>query len=447
MSTSVQEQLQAPQSDRGAAANGNGGAEAVAARSYEPKAPPMDRISRPSLALERRLLEAFLDLAQCRDLAVRLWDGEEVAAPGATPSTRVHVFRRGTLYRILWNPLLEFGDAYARGDLAIEGDLVSLMTSIFRGIANPNFARSWRVRLANWLSKPRKNSLKRSQDNVWRHYDIGDDFYELWLDREMVYTCAYFANPEATLEEAQTAKLDHVCRKVRLRPGDRVIEAGCGWGSLALHMAKKYGAKVRAFNISKTQLEYARRRARVEGLDSQVEFIDDDYRNITGECDAFVSVGMLEHVGRENYEALGRVIDRCLTRDGRGLLHSIGQNTPLEVNPWIRKRIFPGAYPPTLREALSVLEPFGFSILDVENLRLHYARTLRHWLSRFEASTDRVATMYDVEFVRTWRLYLAGSVAGFEVGALQLFQIVFARPDLNDLPWTRAHLYESAAPR
>jgi cyclopropane-fatty-acyl-phospholipid synthase len=441
----LQEQRQASQSD-GGGVQGNGGVEAVSARAYEPQAPPYDPVCSPPHSLEKRLVERLLEVAQCWDVGVRLWDGTVVSAPGATPKFCIHVFRRRTMYLILGNPLLEFGDAYARGEIGVEGDLVALLESIYRGIANPDFGKSWRVRMTHWFNRRRKNSLKRSQDNVWRHYDIGDDFYELWLDREMVYTCAYFANPEATLEEAQTAKLDHVCRKLRLRPGDRVTEAGCGWGSLALHMAKKYGARVRAFNISKAQLEYARRRARVEGLDSQVEFIDDDYRNITGECDAFVSVGMLEHVGRENYEALGRVIDRCLSPNGRGLLHSIGQNTPAEVNPWIRKRIFPGAYPPTLREALSVLEPFGFSILDVENLRLHYAQTLRHWLSRYEASVDQVAAMFDEKFVRTWRLYLSGSIAGFKVGALQLFQIVFARPDLNDLPWTRAHLYETAAP-
>ncbi|MBI2291063.1 MAG: class I SAM-dependent methyltransferase, partial [Betaproteobacteria bacterium] len=168
---------------------------------------------------------------------------------------------------------------------------------------------------------------------------------------------------------------------------------------------------------------------------------EDDYRNISGRYDAFVSVGMLEHVGREHYGELGRVIDRCLPRNGRGILHSIGQDQPALLNAWIEKRIFPGAYPPTLREMLAILEPQELSVLDVENLRLHYALTLEHWLRRFEDARERVSEMYDERFVRTWRLYLAGSLAAFNTGNLQLFQVLFARAGSNDMPWTRAHLY------
>jgi cyclopropane-fatty-acyl-phospholipid synthase len=254
----------------------------------------------------------------------------------------------------------------------------------------------------------------------------------------MLYTCAYFPTAETSLEEAQQAKMDLVCRKIWLRPGERVIEAGCGWGALALHMAKHYGVKVRAFNISQEQIAYARDRAAREGLAGRAEFIEDDYRNVSGECDAFVSVGMLEHVGLPDYPALGGVMDRTLAPDGRGLLHFIGRNQPMLLNPWIRKRIFPGAYPPALREvAERVLEPFDFSVTDVENLRLHYGKTLEHWLQRFDAAADTVAGMFDEPFVRAWRMYLAGSKAAFTTGTMQLFQIVFARGTSSALPWTR----------
>jgi cyclopropane-fatty-acyl-phospholipid synthase len=236
--------------------------------------------------------------------------------------------------------------------------------------------------------------------------------------------------------------MDLVCRKLRLRPEESVIEAGCGWGALALHMATRYGVRVRAFNISREQIAWARSRAREMGVEHRVEFIEDDYRNIGGRCDAFVSVGMLEHVGREQYADLGRVIDRTVQPNGRGLLHSIGQDKPSLLNPWIESRIFPGAYPPTLREMLEVLEPWPFSVLDVENLRLHYALTLQHWLRRFEDARERVREMYDERFVRTWRLYLAGSLAAFNTGKLHLFQVVFARARSNDVPWTRAYLYD-----
>ena len=224
--------------------------------------------------------------------------------------------------------------------------------------------------------------MRGSRSNIHRHYNIGNDFYQLWLDEQLVYTCAYYAKPEMTLAEAQIAKMDHVCRKLGLKPGESVVEAGCGWGSLARHMARHYGVKVTAYNISTEQIRYARERAKAEGLDDKIQFIEDDYRTISGRYDAFVSVGMLEHVGRENFTALGGVVQRCLALNGRGLIHSIGRNLPRKTNPWLEKRIFPGAYIPSLREMLNVIEPCGLSVLDVENLRLHYARTLADWLRK-----------------------------------------------------------------
>jgi cyclopropane-fatty-acyl-phospholipid synthase len=206
-------------------------------------------------------------------------------------------------------------------------------------------------------------------------------------------------------------------------------------------MAQNYGVKVRAFNISHEQVAFARERAQREGLGSSVEFVEDDYRNITGKYDAFVSVGMLEHVGVENYPGLGRVIQQCLGSVGRGLIHSIGRNRPAPMHPWIEKRIFPGAYPPSLGEMMQIFEPWNLSILDVENIRLHYARTLRHWMDLYEGATDRVAEMFDEKFVRMWRLYLAGSIAGFTTGTLQLFQVLFAPGQNNDVPWTRDYIY------
>jgi cyclopropane-fatty-acyl-phospholipid synthase len=198
---------------------------------------------------------------------------------------------------------------------------------------------------------------------------------------------------------------------------------------------------VRAYNISKQQVSYARQRAQEEGLSDRVEYVLDDYRNIEGEYEVFVSVGMLEHVGRRDYPALGDVIDRCLKPDGRGLIHTIGRVRPGPMNAWIERRIFPGAYPPSLKEMMDIFEPHRFSVLDVENLRLHYARTLELWLDRFEQNRDAITMMMDEEFVKAWRLYLAGSIAAFRVGELQLYQVVFTRSINNELSWSRAHLY------
>ena len=245
-----------------------------------------------------------------------------------------------------------------------------------------------------------------------------------------------------SLEQAQIAKMEHVSRKVGLRPGMRVIEAGCGWGALALHMARRYGVQVSAYNISRNQVEYARQSACEQGLQDRVEFIEDDWRNIRGECDAFVSVGMLEHVGLENYACLGDVIHRCLRPDGMGIIHSISQSDSRPLNPWIEQKIFPGAYPPTIAEMMSVFEPHRFAVLDVENLRLHYAETLRHWLRRFEDSVDTVREQFDETFVRTWRFYLTCSAVGFESGSLQLHQVVFAADSNHRLPRSRQYIYD-----
>ncbi len=371
-------------------------------------------------------------------IRLALWDGSSLGAH--TPLATVTIRDRRALFGLLRDPDIAFGDAYSEGRIEVDGDAGSSPAQALTGVLEQVYRApgSGSVR-----RRPRPSTQRRARRNIHHHYDIGNAFYALWLDPQLVYTCAYFPTPETTLEAAQRAKMDHVCRKLQLRPGESVIEAGCGWGALALHMAAHYGVSVRAFNISREQIAYARQRAAAEGLADRVEFIEDDYRNIEGGCDAFVSVGMLEHVGLEHYAEFGRVIDRTLARGrGRGLLHFIGRNHPAPLHPWIVRRIFPGAYPPTLAEATSrILEPWDLSVLDVENLRLHYARTLQHWLARFETSFERVVAMFDEPFARAWRLYLAGSLAGFSSGSLQLFQIAFARGRNNDLPWTRAEWY------
>lgn len=370
------------------------------------------------------------------------WSGERVAPQGIRPEQHVHISDRRTLRRLIANPQLNFGDAYSAGQVQVEGDLTKFMNLVYRVFAEVDLKNSIAQRLlAQWLYRPRRNSLAGSRDNIHRHYDLGNEFYALWLGDTMAYTCAYYPQAAASLEQAQTAKMDHVCRKLRIGATDSVVEAGCGWGSLALHIASRFGAKVRAFNISKEQIEFARDRARKLGLQDRVEFVEDDYRGISGRYDVFVSVGMLEHVGRENYLRLGQLVRRSLTSQGRGLIHSIGRNRPAPLHPWIERRIFPGAYAPSISEMMQIFEPSNLSVLDIENIRLHYARTLRHWLERYERAVDQVRTMFDETFVRMWRLYLAGSVAAFETGTLQLFQVVFTTRENNAIPLTREFMY------
>jgi cyclopropane-fatty-acyl-phospholipid synthase len=393
-----------------------------------------DALGRGSRA-DRWLLARLLSSLGSPPLELAIRGGARVAA--GTPVARVTFESRSTLLAMLADVPLRFGDAYSEGTVTVEGDLVSLLETVYRAGHRAGERDSLARRAALALHRPHGST----RDNIHHHYDIGNGFYELWLGATMAYTCAYYPEPTATLDVAQVAKMDHVCRKLRLKAGESVVEAGCGWGMLAMHMARRYGVRVRAFNISHEQILWARERAAREGLADRVEYVEDDYRNISGRYDAFVSVGMLEHVGVKNYPTLGGVIRRCLGGCGRGLIHSIGRNRPAPLQPWIEKRIFPGGYPPALSEMAHIFEAWDLSILDVENLRLHYAQTLHHWLALFEGASERVRTMFDEKFVRMWRLYLAGSVAAFTTGSLQLFQVVFAPGESNDIPWTRAHLY------
>jgi cyclopropane-fatty-acyl-phospholipid synthase len=373
------------------------------------------------------------------DVRLELWDGTGAANAPAEPIGALLVRDRRTLIGLATNPDLWFGEGYMSRRLDVRGSIRDVFAALSRAsLKDP----TWRERVAVVLAAA--NTLSGSRRNVQHHYDLGNEFYQLWLDRDLVYTCAYFPDRAMSLEAAQEAKLELVCQKLRLRPGETVCEAGCGWGALALHMARRYGVRVTAFNVSKEQLAYGRARAAREGLSHLVEFVDDDYRNAAGRFDAFVSVGMLEHVGLRHFSSLADVLRRTVKRDGgRGLLHFIGRDVPRPLNTWMRRRIFPGAYPPTLAEVTTrVLAPAGMSVIDVENLRLHYAQTLAHWVERFDAAQEQVAAAFGGEFTRAWRLYLSGSEAAFTTGWMQLFQVVFTPRESNPPSWTRLDPHE-----
>lgn len=394
-----------------------------------------------SRVIDAWLEEKVLKAIGRAPIRIVLENGEGIAIPDAAPVATVIIRDRRTLAELCIDPEVGFGDAYADGRIQVD-DLAKFLEAVYESWPNAPAARSWYACLTSKsMDLWQANTPSGSRRNIHRHYDLGNDFYKLWLDHQLVYTCAYFPTPSATLEEAQAAKMDLVCRKLRLQPGETVVEAGCGWGALSLHMAREYGVSVKGYNISHEQILFARERARREGLNGQVEFIEDDYRNISGKYDVFMSVGMLEHVRADRYPEFGEIIHRSIGDTGRGLLHFIGRSQEASFSRWIRKRIFPGANAPALRRALDIFEPRNYAVLDIENLRLHYAKTLEHWLDRFEQSQQQVMAMYDSRFVRAWRLYLAGSIAAFHSGSLQLFQVVFAGSRCQTPWWTRAPLY------
>ena len=394
---------------------------------------------------DRRLTRWIMSRAGNPRISVRLWNGDEFPVTDADPVACMELRSRRTLFDLIRSPSVGFGESYSKGLIEIHGDLLTFINEVTAAKTRRSVGRYYGPKFGSILQAMRENSLTRSWRNVHHHYDLGNEFYKLWLDERMVYTCAYFDPPTASLAEAQLGKLDHVCRKLNLRPGQKVVEAGCGWGALALHMAENYGVDVVAYNNSHEQVAFAREQAAARKLDGQATFVEDDYRNIDERCDVFVSVGMLEHVGVANFRNLGEIIKRSLKPDGVGLVHSIGRSHPQRMDPWIVKHIFPGGYVPSLGEMMTVFEPHRFSILDIENLRPHYARTCAMWLKNFETVADDVTKMYSEEFTRMWRLYLAGSSAGFESGTLQLYQILFTPLGNQHLPWTRDYQYPGEA--
>ncbi len=411
------------------------------ASARSPEAPMVSTTSRTT-AMDRWLARRVLSFIKGLPIEVALWDGSVLSASNEPISNRVSIHSRPVLASLLYDPALSFGDAFTRGEITVSGDLVRFFELL--GQAHRKTPRWLDNRMWRWWHWLSPNTRTAAKNHIHRHYDLGNDFYRLWLDQEMAYTCAYFSEPTLDLAGAQRAKFDHVAHKLRLKPGDRVVEAGCGWGGLALHLAREYGVSVTAYNISREQVAFARERAKSAGLEDRVVIVEDDWRSVDGQFDAFVSVGMLEHVGPENFRELGSVIHRSLKPRGLALLHTIGRNLATPVDRWTEKRIFPGGCPPSLRQMMDIFETHDFSILDVENLRQHYARTLECWRDNFEMQTATVERMFDANFVRMWRLYLSASIANFSTGWMQLFQVVFTHGQNNDVPWTRADLYEGS---
>lgn len=378
-------------------------------------------------------------------ISVRLWDGHEFPVSDEPPVACLEFLSRRAVLKLLMAPSIGFGECYSQGLIDVRGDFRMFMNEITAAVTRKGSRRYHLPRLTSSLQGLRRNSPGRSRYNAHHHYDLGNEFYRLWLDERLVYTCAYYDSSDASLAEAQVAKLDHVCRKMNLKPGQSVVEAGCGWGSLAMHMAEHYGVRVTAYNVSEAQVAWAREEAAARRLDDRVAFVLDDYRSIDQKYDRFVSIGMLEHVGRANYRFLGELVTRSLKPEGLALIHTIGRSHPKAADAWIRKHIFPGGHIPSLSEMMAVFEPNKFTILDIENLRLHYARTCSDWLTNFEAAAHEVSNRYGKEFTRLWRLYLAGAAAGFESGTLQLYQVLFTHGSNNAIPRTREYQYSGSS--
>ena len=368
-----------------------------------------------------------------------------IGNPKKKTPVKLKILDKKLHYKLFLYPDLFFGEAYTDGSIVIEnGTLNEFLditfknvgrneTNIFNSTLN-KFRGTYRF-LTNF------NFISKSKSNVAHHYDISDDLYELFLDTKRQYSCAYFKNENDTLETAQNNKIDHIIKKLNLKPNQRVLDIGSGWGSLAIEIAKKSQCEVVGITLSENQLEYSKKKAKEMNLENQVQFKLIDYRQINEKFDRVVSVGMFEHVGRKFYNKYFKQISNFLKDDGIALIHTIGSvNPPRDPHPWITKYIFPGGYTPSLSEISLPIEKSGLIISDLEILRMHYAHTLRHWKERFLKEKEKVLEMFDEKFFRMWEFYLTASQMAFKWGDLVVFQFQLTKKK-DTTPITRNYIY------
>ena len=390
------------------------------------------------------MLQALLNkMVKVGDLTLHLPNGKTVrAGDGSGAPVAIRLNGKG-LRQLVGNPSLGLGEAYMDGDLTFEkGDLWGLLEIVGKSggrshKGQPTFAK--RVKKAVKRRVQTINNRIASRRNVAHHYDISNDLYERFLDADMQYSCAYFADPKMTLEQAQAAKKAHIAQKLAIAPGMRALDIGSGWGGMAITLAKDYGADVTGVTLSTEQLALAADRARKAGLSDKVRFQLTDYRDLETRFDRIVSVGMLEHVGAPNFQTYFDTVKRLLEDDGVALIHAIGRASgPGATNAFTQKYIFPGGYIPGLSEIVAAAEKSGLWITDIEILRIHYAETLKHWRLRFMADPD-IPAMFDARFRRMWEFYLASAEMGFRYGGHMVFQIQLAKRN-DSLPLTRDYM-------
>jgi len=364
---------------------------------------------------------------------IRFWDGEEEKYGEGDSKFKLIFNCPLSKTKLLNDPSLALGEAYMTNEMDIDCDLQNIIEYLYQNKKSI---------LHNDSNKHIRNNIKNSKDNVHHHYDIGNEFYKLWLDDTMTYSCGYFKFPWDSLNDAQKNKRSHILRKLNLNKGQTLLDIGCGWGELILTAAKEYNVKAMGITLSSEQFNKVKERIKAEGLEKLVEVELLDYRELKNKkFDRIVSVGMIEHVGKELLPEYFTKVKNLLDEDGISLLHCITGINGDGVNSWINKYIFPGGYIPTIKELITYMSDEEFYLLDVESLRRHYGRTLEHWSRNFENALPEVKKKYDDKFIRMWRLYLNGCAASFNSGNIDIHQFLFTKGVNNNLPWTREYIY------
>ena len=368
-----------------------------------------------------------------------------IGKPLKKPPIKLKLLDKSLHYKLLLLPDLYFGEAYANGSAVIENGTLTefleiAMKNIGRGPTS-NYATVIKKLMGIYSYITNFNFVGKSKSNVAHHYDISEKLYDLFLDENRQYSCAYFKNDNETIEQAQKNKMNHIIKKLHLKPNLKVLDIGSGWGTLALEIAKQSKCEVLGITLSENQLEYSRNKAKELNLENQVRFELVDYRKLNEKFDRVVSVGMLEHVGKKFYNKYFNSVSKFLNEDGVALIHTIGSvMTPRDPHPWISKYIFPGGYTPSLSELAKPIEKSNLIIADMEVLRMHYAHTLRNWKSRFLGKKEEVLKMFDERFFRMWEFYLAGCEMAFKWGDQVVFQFQLSKKLLST-PNTRDYIY------
>ncbi|GAA0088040.1 class I SAM-dependent methyltransferase [Clostridium perfringens] len=393
------------------------------------------------MEINKNIVKSIAEHLSDKPFDLEYWDGEIIKYGEGEPEFKLIIKNFPSKKELLSDPSVALGEAYMKGDIDIEGDLQKFFESIIRN--KDSFMNKNTVfRLASKIKAP---SLMKSKKDIAHHYDIGNDFYSLWLDKTMSYSCGYFKNPTDTLYDAQMNKIHHILKKLNLKEGQHLLDIGCGWGYLIIEAAKLYKVKALGITLSEEQFKKAKERIKQEGLEDLVDVQLMDYRNLEKsnlEFDRIVSVGMAEHVGHANLPLFFKNVDSVLKESGLFLLHNITNLVETEGNKWITTYIFPGGYLPTLREEINIAADINFRTLDVESLRLHYMKTLEEWCKNFMNHLDEERHMFDNEFLRMWHLYLATCAAAFHYWDIDIHQILFSKGINNTLPMTRKYLYE-----
>jgi|TARA_R110002072_G_scaffold51291_13_gene137555 cyclopropane-fatty-acyl-phospholipid synthase len=405
---------------------------------------PSQTRGRRAVISERVLKAVLSQIIRTGTLRLRLPDDRVLSFGRGAPVVAASIHDWKTVRRLAFNPDLALGEAYMEGSLTVtSGDIYDFLAICLAnlGVGSGHWLRRMRQRL-RWLGRRflMHNPVGRAQQNVAHHYDLSDDLYDLFLDAERQYSCAYYETSQDSLEEAQARKMRHIAAKLRLQDGLKVLDIGSGWGGLALSLVKAADADVTGVTLSVEQQRYAEARAEREGLSDRARFQLKDYRQETGRYDRIVSVGMFEHVGAGYYNEYFAKLAELLSDDGVAMIHTIGSvGEPAAPHPWIRKYIFPGGYIPSLSEITPAIERSGLIVTDLEVLRLHYAETLKAWRARFLASREKVIALYDERFCRMWDFYLAACEAAFRYNGLVVFQFQLTK-QVTTLPIVRNYI-------